>query len=203
MSTSSATARRPPSSSRRSRRWSPTIPLAKERPIHIMEVCGGHTHSIFRYGIEGMLPKEIELVHGPGCPVCVLPMGRVDDCVSIAERPERDLHHLRRRHARAGLEEEPAAGQGRRRRHPHGLFADGRARHRPQEPRSRGGVLRPRLRDHHAVDGAHRAAGRSRRHHQFLGVLQPHHHRADASRRSSTAPTCISTASSGQAMCRW
>jgi hydrogenase expression/formation protein HypD len=56
------------------------------RPIHIMEVCGGHTHSIFRYGLEGMLPKSIELVHGPGCPVCVLPMGRVDDCVSIAER---------------------------------------------------------------------------------------------------------------------
>lgn len=65
-----------------------TIPLAKQRPLHIMEVCGGHTHSIFRYGVEGMLPKEIELVHGPGCPVCVLPMGRVDDCVSIAEQPE-------------------------------------------------------------------------------------------------------------------
>lgn len=64
------------------------IDVAKERPIAIMEVCGGHTHSIFRYGLEGMLPKEIELVHGPGCPVCVLPMGRVDDCVSIAERPE-------------------------------------------------------------------------------------------------------------------
>ena len=63
------------------------IPLAKERPINIMEVCGGHTHSIFRYGIEGMLPKEVELVHGPGCPVCVLPMGRVDDCVAIAEQP--------------------------------------------------------------------------------------------------------------------
>jgi hydrogenase expression/formation protein HypD len=65
-----------------------TIPLAKERPLNIMEVCGGHTHSIFRYGVEGMLPREIELVHGPGCPVCVLPMGRVDDCVAIAERPE-------------------------------------------------------------------------------------------------------------------
>ncbi|MGQ0671582.1 MAG: hydrogenase formation protein HypD [Hyphomicrobium sp.] len=64
-----------------------TIPVARQRPISIMEVCGGHTHSIFRYGIEGMLPKEIELVHGPGCPVCVLPMGRVDDCISIAERP--------------------------------------------------------------------------------------------------------------------
>ena len=53
-----------------------------------MEVCGGHTHSIFRYGIEGMLPEAIELIHGPGCPVCVLPMGRVDDCVAIAEREE-------------------------------------------------------------------------------------------------------------------
>ncbi|MFA5951146.1 MAG: hydrogenase formation protein HypD [Hyphomicrobium sp.] len=65
-----------------------SIEFAKERPIAIMEVCGGHTHSIFRYGLEGMLPKSIELVHGPGCPVCVLPMGRVDDCVAIAERPE-------------------------------------------------------------------------------------------------------------------
>jgi hydrogenase expression/formation protein HypD len=56
-------------------------------PIRIMEVCGGHTHSMFRYGLEGMLPGEVELVHGPGCPVCVLPMGRIDDCLAIAERP--------------------------------------------------------------------------------------------------------------------
>jgi hydrogenase expression/formation protein HypD len=59
----------------------------KGRPLQIMEVCGGHTHAIFRYGIETMLPDEIELVHGPGCPVCVLPMGRVDDCVTLAEIP--------------------------------------------------------------------------------------------------------------------
>jgi hydrogenase expression/formation protein HypD len=56
-------------------------------PIRIMEVCGGHTHSMFRYGLEGLLPREIELVHGPGCPVCVLPMGRIDDCLAIAEQP--------------------------------------------------------------------------------------------------------------------
>ena len=56
-------------------------------PLEIMEVCGGHTHSIFRYGIEAMLPSGIELVHGPGCPVCVLPIGRVDDCIAIAETP--------------------------------------------------------------------------------------------------------------------
>lgn len=64
-----------------------TMRMPAERPLYIMEVCGGHTHSIFRYGLEGMLPKEIGLIHGPGCPVCVLPMGRVDDCVSIAEHP--------------------------------------------------------------------------------------------------------------------
>lgn len=65
-----------------------TIEIAESQPISIMEVCGGHTHSIFRYGLEGMLPGAIELIHGPGCPVCVLPMGRADDCVAIAERPE-------------------------------------------------------------------------------------------------------------------
>ncbi|MGH1429539.1 MAG: hydrogenase formation protein HypD [Neptuniibacter sp.] len=64
------------------------IPVAQERPLQIMEVCGGHTHSIFRYGLEELLPKKIEMVHGPGCPVCVLPMGRVDDCVAIAEQPD-------------------------------------------------------------------------------------------------------------------
>ena len=64
------------------------IDVAGERPIQLMEFCGGHTHTIFRYGIEQLLPKCIELVHGPGCPVCVLPMGRVDDCVSLAQRPE-------------------------------------------------------------------------------------------------------------------
>jgi hydrogenase expression/formation protein HypD len=64
------------------------ISVARERPIQLMEVCGGHTHSIFRYGIGGLLPERLELVHGPGCPVCVLPMGRIDDCIAIAERPE-------------------------------------------------------------------------------------------------------------------
>ncbi len=63
------------------------LDVTPQRPLQLMEFCGGHTHTIFRYGIEQMLPDSIELVHGPGCPVCVLPMGRVDDCVSLAERP--------------------------------------------------------------------------------------------------------------------
>jgi hydrogenase expression/formation protein HypD len=53
-----------------------------------MEVCGGHTHTIYKHGIEDLLPPEVELVHGPGCPVCVIPMGRQDDAIAIARRPE-------------------------------------------------------------------------------------------------------------------
>ncbi len=58
------------------------------RHYKIMEVCGGHTHSIYQHGVEDLLPAEIELVHGPGCPVCVIPMGRQDDAIAIAHRPE-------------------------------------------------------------------------------------------------------------------
>jgi len=66
----------------------PQVERAQQRPLQIMEVCGGHTHAIFRYGIQQLLPDAVEFVHGPGCPVCVLPMGRVDDCVALAEQPQ-------------------------------------------------------------------------------------------------------------------
>jgi hydrogenase expression/formation protein HypD len=59
-----------------------------DKPLKIMEVCGGHTHTIFKYGIEDLLPPNITMIHGPGCPVCVLPIGRVDDAISIAVKPE-------------------------------------------------------------------------------------------------------------------
>src|ERR1700710_232759 len=52
-----------------------------------MEVCGGHTHSIYKYGVDDLLPANVELVHGPGCPVCVIPMGRVDDGIALAREP--------------------------------------------------------------------------------------------------------------------
>jgi hydrogenase expression/formation protein HypD len=58
-----------------------------DRHYRFMEVCGGHTHSIYRFGLKDLLPPNIELVHGPGCPVCVLPMGRIDDGLSMAEDP--------------------------------------------------------------------------------------------------------------------
>jgi len=57
------------------------------RRYKVMEVCGGHTHSIYKYGVDDLLPANVELVHGPGCPVCVIPMGRVDDGIAIAHEP--------------------------------------------------------------------------------------------------------------------
>lgn len=56
--------------------------------IQIMEICGGHTHSIFRYGLNQLLPDNLEFVHGPGCPVCVLPRSVVDNCIRIAENDD-------------------------------------------------------------------------------------------------------------------
>ncbi len=61
--------------------------LAGDDSFKFMEVCGGHTHTIYRHGIEHVLPAEVELVHGPGCPVCVIPMGRIDDAIAVAEQP--------------------------------------------------------------------------------------------------------------------
>src|SRR5579863_5817487 len=58
-----------------------------KRHYRIMEVCGGHTHAIYRFGLKDILPENIELVHGPGCPVCVLPMGRIDDGLGMADNP--------------------------------------------------------------------------------------------------------------------
>ena len=63
------------------------IGATAETPVHIMEICGGHTHAIFRYGLDKLTPPGIEFIHGPGCPVCVLPMSRVDECVELAEQP--------------------------------------------------------------------------------------------------------------------
>jgi hydrogenase expression/formation protein HypD len=57
------------------------------KPWHIMEVCGGHTHSIVKFGIDELLPRQITLIHGPGCPVCVTPLEMIDKALEIAARP--------------------------------------------------------------------------------------------------------------------
>ncbi|MFB3739783.1 MAG: hydrogenase formation protein HypD, partial [Candidatus Velamenicoccus archaeovorus] len=58
------------------------------RPWTLMEVCGGQTHTLIRQGIDQVLPPEIELVHGPGCPVCVTPLALIDQAIDIAKRPD-------------------------------------------------------------------------------------------------------------------
>ena len=58
----------------------------KSRQYSIMEFCGGHTHAIFRYGVQDLVPANLRFVHGPGCPVCVLPIGRIDGAMELAEK---------------------------------------------------------------------------------------------------------------------
>jgi len=58
------------------------------RRYSFMEFCGGHTHAIARYGVADLLPGDVRMIHGPGCPVCVLPIGRIDMAIEIARRPE-------------------------------------------------------------------------------------------------------------------
>ncbi len=142
----------------RSSRWS-----SPGRHYKLMEVCGGHTHSIYKYGVDDLLPENVELVHGPGCPVCVIPMGRVDDGLAHRSPRERDLHLLRRHDARA--------------RAPSGTFLDAKAegadirmvyspldalRIAKANPGPRRRLLRDRLRDDRAVDGADPEAGQAR-----------------------------------------
>jgi len=59
-----------------------------QRNYYLMEFCGGHTHAIFRHGVQDLLPDNVHLVHGPGCPVCVLAIGRLDMAVELAEQPD-------------------------------------------------------------------------------------------------------------------
>lgn len=68
-------------------RLAATLGATRDKPISIMEICGGHTHTIFRHGLDRLIDQGIEFVHGPGCPVCVLPQARIDECIEIASRP--------------------------------------------------------------------------------------------------------------------
>ena len=59
-----------------------------DRTYNLMEFCGGHTHAISRYGLSDLLPANVKMIHGPGCPVCVLPVGRIDNAIALAARPD-------------------------------------------------------------------------------------------------------------------
>lgn len=59
--------------------------VTPDRQYRLMEFCGGHTHAIFRYGVQDLMPDNVKYIHGPGCPVCVLPMGRIDSAMHLVE----------------------------------------------------------------------------------------------------------------------
>lgn len=70
------------------RRLASAIGRIVTRPWTIMEICGGQTHAIVRFGIDQLLPPEVSLIHGPGCPVCVTPVAMIDRAIDLAGRPE-------------------------------------------------------------------------------------------------------------------
>ncbi len=70
------------------RRWADALARKTSRPWSIMEICGGQTHNIIKFGIDGLLPESIQLIHGPGCPVCVTPVAMIDAAVRLASQPK-------------------------------------------------------------------------------------------------------------------
>ena len=95
------------------------------RPWNIMEVCGGQTHAIIKFGIDELLPKSITLIHGPGCPVCVTPLEMIDKALEIAARPGVIFASFGDMLRVPGSTTDLLSGQSRGRRRAHGLFAVG------------------------------------------------------------------------------
>ena len=144
------------------------------RHYKVMEVCGGHTHSIYKYGVDDLLPGERRARARPRLPRLRDPDGPRRRRHRARPRARRDLHLLRRHAARARLRADAARRQGRGRRRAHGLLAARRAADRQAEPRARGRLLRDRLRDDGAVDRAHAQARAGRE-------------------RARTSPSCATT----------
>ena len=131
------------------------------RRYRLMEFCGGHTHAIFRYGIEDLLPANIEMVHGPGCPVCVLPTGRLDMAIRLAQRDGVILASygdMLRVPGSKGQSLMKAKADGADIRMVYSTLDA--VKLAEANPRARGHLLRHRLRDHDAAD---RAGDRGRR----------------------------------------
>jgi len=62
--------------------------VESSRVYNLMEFCGGHTHAIFRYGVQDLMPENVNFIHGPGCPVCVLPTGRIDNAIQLLQQQD-------------------------------------------------------------------------------------------------------------------
>ena len=115
------------------------------RPWVLMEVCGGQTHSIVKYGLDRLLPKEIELVHGPGCPVCVTSLEMIDKALAIAARPDVIFCSFGDMLRVPGLGSRSADPQIARRRRPRCLFADRLPENCAGESGQKSGLLRHRF----------------------------------------------------------
>ena len=147
------------------------------RHYRIMEVCGGHTHAIYRFGLADLLPPTSSWCTARGVrSACCRWAASTKGCRSWSST--RDLHNLRRRDARPGRSRKPARAPGARRRHPDGVFAARRAEARPRPSRAVRGVLRYRVRDDGAVDRPDAQTRSRARRQQLLGVLEPRHDRA-------------------------
>ena len=112
------------------------------RPWKIMEVCGGQTHSIIKNGIDQMLPAGIEMIHGPGCPVCVTPLELIDKALAIAGQPGVIFCSFGDMLRVPGTEGDLFQVKGARRRRARGVFAAGCGRAGGEESRQAGGVFR-------------------------------------------------------------
>ncbi len=112
------------------------------RQYRLMEFCGGHTHAIFRYGVQDLLPENVRFIHGPGCPVCVLPTQRLDQAIDLAERPEvilctyADMLRVPASGRRSLLKVKAAGADVR-----HGVFHTGRPENRPGQPAAGSGFF--------------------------------------------------------------
>ena len=184
-------------------RWSRGSPSsAGDDHFKFMEVCGGHTHTIYRHGIEHVLPDERRAGARPGLPGVRDPDGPGRRRHRGRGDARRDLHVVRRHDARARRQREPARGEGAGRRRALRLLAARRAAHRGREPGPRGGVLRRRVRDDRALDRAHAAPGARARRRRTSACSATTSRSSRRSRRSSSRPTCGSTGSSGPGTCR-
>ena len=103
-----------------------SIARAATRPWTVMEICGGQTHAIVKFGLDEMLPPGVTLVHGPGCPVCVTPAEMIDQAIELALRPGVILCSFGDMLRVPGSGHRPAHRQGQGRRRPHGLLPAGR-----------------------------------------------------------------------------
>ena len=132
------------------------------RVVKIMEVCGGHTHAIYRHGVEDLVPDEVDFVHGPGLPGLRDPDGPGRRRDRARRAPRGRLHDVRGHAARPREPGLAARGEGARSRCPDGLLAARRAGARPPYPRSADRLLRDRVRNNRAGHGDH-VASRPRR----------------------------------------